>query len=369
MSSTSGSSSGLERTGYRPKHLAIADSVRDEIYGGKLKAGQFLMTELELAEHYGVSNKTVSKAMGILVSEGLIERTPRRGSVVLGSGKGRDRLSRGRSVCLFMLTEEEVYGDITSKITSLLLAGKYYPVTINNSIYDGPPQGVEDFLRTIWDDRPYGMIIDGISTKLPCSFIAENRSRAGKIVFVNNVPCSDFLGDFSCVLVDYVEAGRMAAREFKRKGCRTVNFFTVPEPLAITKDSSNQKGILEGFREESIALGLEFREEVSWRLMSGEPLEEVLNVLERTASLPTGIIAYPDFNAVENVIPAMRKRGFSRDKYSLIGFFNTRLAKEYKLDSFSINEEELARLSVKALLDSGTEAQKLFVVPELIQRS
>ncbi len=65
-----------QRAGYR----LVADDLRDRIRRGQVTEGARLPTEAELVESYKVSRQTVRRAYLELVSEGLVERIPGRGS-------------------------------------------------------------------------------------------------------------------------------------------------------------------------------------------------------------------------------------------------------------------------------------------------
>ncbi|MEV1174299.1 GntR family transcriptional regulator [Nonomuraea sp. NPDC049784] len=60
----------------------VAAELRRAIYSGVLGPGAQLPTEAQLMEDHGVSRNTVRLALGELVNEGLVTRTPRRGTVV-----------------------------------------------------------------------------------------------------------------------------------------------------------------------------------------------------------------------------------------------------------------------------------------------
>ena len=65
-----------------PKYLQIALSLREEI-GETLKAGDYLPSERALCERFGVNLKTVRSALALLQQDGLVEKLPSRGTVVL----------------------------------------------------------------------------------------------------------------------------------------------------------------------------------------------------------------------------------------------------------------------------------------------
>jgi GntR family transcriptional regulator len=65
-----------------PAYRRIADSLRRDIEGGSLLAGDQLPTENELAEAWGTSRSTVRDAIKVLVTRGLVEARPGQGTFV-----------------------------------------------------------------------------------------------------------------------------------------------------------------------------------------------------------------------------------------------------------------------------------------------
>lgn len=67
----------------RSKLEEMMASIRDSIRSGAFKNGQFLPSELELAEQYNLSKHSVRKGLDILVTEGYVQKIPRIGNKVL----------------------------------------------------------------------------------------------------------------------------------------------------------------------------------------------------------------------------------------------------------------------------------------------
>ncbi len=65
-----------------PIYAKIAEMIREEIRNGNFKPGAQLPTEEELCRLYNVSRGTIQKALGLLVSEGIISRRRGIGSFV-----------------------------------------------------------------------------------------------------------------------------------------------------------------------------------------------------------------------------------------------------------------------------------------------
>jgi GntR family transcriptional regulator len=66
----------------RAAYLVLADELRGLIRSGNTSASGQLPTEMSLADHHGLSRQTVRRAYLELVSEGLVDRIPGRGTFV-----------------------------------------------------------------------------------------------------------------------------------------------------------------------------------------------------------------------------------------------------------------------------------------------
>lgn len=69
----------------RPRHQQLAEALYTEIAGGHLAIGDRLPTEHELSQTHGLARGTVREALAKLEDLGMINRTPRRGTVVSAS--------------------------------------------------------------------------------------------------------------------------------------------------------------------------------------------------------------------------------------------------------------------------------------------
>lgn len=67
---------------WRAKLDAMINGIRDDVEGGKRNDGDFLPSELELAEQYGISKHSVRKGLDLLVEQGYVLKIPRIGNKV-----------------------------------------------------------------------------------------------------------------------------------------------------------------------------------------------------------------------------------------------------------------------------------------------
>jgi DNA-binding GntR family transcriptional regulator len=88
----------IERS--KPPYEQVADDLRAEIAAGTLKLGDMLPSERVLAEEYGISRATATKAVASLRSQGLVESVVGVGTRVTERGRPRTKtpLDRYRSV-------------------------------------------------------------------------------------------------------------------------------------------------------------------------------------------------------------------------------------------------------------------------------
>jgi GntR family transcriptional regulator len=77
-----------------PLYRQLADLVRKRIQGGELRHGARLPSEAQLGNAYGISRITVRQALSELEREGLLERTPGKGTFVRQSTRRVERLTK-----------------------------------------------------------------------------------------------------------------------------------------------------------------------------------------------------------------------------------------------------------------------------------
>jgi GntR family transcriptional regulator len=63
-------------------YVRIADALRQQITGGRIKAGQPIPSITSLTQEHGVARQTAAKAVQLLESEGLVYRVPGLGYYV-----------------------------------------------------------------------------------------------------------------------------------------------------------------------------------------------------------------------------------------------------------------------------------------------
>lgn len=110
----------LSPTSPVPLYHQIADQLRQTIEAGKLTKGDFLPSEIELAERWRVSRPTARRAIQQLVDQGMLVRKRGVGTQVVASHVRRgiklsslydDLASSGRSPTTSVITLEQIASD------------------------------------------------------------------------------------------------------------------------------------------------------------------------------------------------------------------------------------------------------------------
>ena len=359
--------------GFAPKHMLIADKIRESIVSGKLAVGSRLMPDTELANLYKVNKKTVANGMAGLVAEGLISRTPGRGSIVLKQNIVA-RTTR-KAVGLVMLSQGDVYGNIAGVIVESLMKRGLYPVLINNTIFSSAisatgSKRLYTLIESILMDEPSGLIIDG-DESVPFTLLERNIGRCKNIVFINRYQAMKKIAGAKYVLTDYEEGGRILARHLIGMGHKRITFFPNKEGTKIGYAGSPQQQILAGIKEVCVTEKVEFNNQIPERLMAGKALENVCSEYMTGKQRPTGAGAISDSEIFHHISPALTKIGLNiPNDISMIGFFNTPWSEKFSppLTTVSINETSLAKLAVQMLTNEIKEIE-IKLKPELVERN
>ena len=173
----------------KPKHVQVADIVREQILSGAFSKGTRLLPDKDLALKYQIHRNTVAAGLTALVEEGLLERAPRRGTIVIKDADVGRFVTN--AVGMVMLGKGDVYGDLCLKFSQALALRRLYPVLINESIVDHQ-DCVTSYLdhMTSGAQRPFGLVIDGGRT-FPFDYLKSNLERFENIVFIIKYHCPE----------------------------------------------------------------------------------------------------------------------------------------------------------------------------------
>lgn len=64
-------------------YLKLVNNLKEQILSGFIRPGDFLLSEFEMAKHYGLSRASVRKSLEILTNEGFVVKKPGQGTMVI----------------------------------------------------------------------------------------------------------------------------------------------------------------------------------------------------------------------------------------------------------------------------------------------
>ena len=193
----------------QPKYQLLQQWLRDQINSGEYTANQQIPTELELAEQFGYSRQTIRQAISGLEQEGLLKRTPGRGTFVCRQNAGRVNRSESRTRRVGVLTtylDDYIFPGIINGIERVLSRHDYLftlGLTHNKTLDEAT--ALQKLLAAGVD----GLIIEGTKTALPTpneGILQSFRDAGIPMVFING--CYDGAND-SYVLMDDVQSGEL----------------------------------------------------------------------------------------------------------------------------------------------------------------
>lgn len=322
------------------KQDIVTEKVRNWINQGKYRPGDRLPTNIELAEIFGVNTRTIAAGLSRLVEEDLIERAPKRGTVV------KNKVPKITSNCvpLVSMTTGDFYSDIAIVTDSLLLNEKLFPIVIDPAIAQCKER-VHSFLERIsMHQQPFGYLIEG-EMSIPYEYIIENEEQFANSVFIFSYHQKDKIPFAKYVLIDFDKIGVMAAEYFAAKGAKNIIFPAVKEPSYQGIFSSNQELIMRGLARRSAELGLNFDEGFFWRLHAGAPLKQMIS--DKIKNEPVdAVFCYSDFRILEtrNVL---KSNGIN--DVCLLGNMNTPHAAKHGFPSFDWQVQQVMDVAVNML--------------------
>ena len=202
----------------QPKYQLLQQWLRDQINSGEYTANQQIPTELELAEQFGYSRQTIRQAISGLEQEGLLKRTPGRGTFVCQQNAGRVNRSESRTRRVGVLTtylDDYIFPGIINGIERVLSRHDYLftlGLTHNKTLNEAT--ALQKLLAAGVD----GLIIEGTKTALPTpneGILQSFRDAGIPMVFING--CYDGAND-SYVLTDDVQSGELLTQHLIDRG-------------------------------------------------------------------------------------------------------------------------------------------------------
>lgn len=325
----------------QPKHERLRSHLLAQLTTGRLKPGESLPSELQLADALHVARNTVRQALGELEREGLICRIRGKGTFV--HERVRLRLHRGLDVFALVVPETR-----TGFYPSLLHGFETASKSVHNQVIVCTTENDVDkqasAILQLLDKEIGGVaIVPTTGPETPAYQVSQLRQRGIPMVF-----CHRRVEAVQAPLVTFPfrQVGRVAGEAFVRHGHRRVALFST---YRVRSALDYEAGLREAMRggggdlpEEFVHYGSSFRPHV------GEHEEAVLQSLERMCrgpKPPTGVMA--SFDSLAEMIYLLLGRLDLRvpNDISLVGFGGTwrEGAVSRQLTSVTVDEAEIGR--------------------------
>lgn len=345
------------------KQDLIAETVRNWIIGGKYSPGQKLPTDVELANQFQVNKCTVAAGLNQLVEEKLLERAPRRGSVV----RRQEKMLCTNAVALITKTQGEMYSKFTARINRELLKRDLYPVLMDEGLNADYDEVIKFMRQLIKKSHPYGSLILG--DHIPYEELKKSPYCLFKTVFLLRYHYFEEFRDAYYALSDYEDMGRQIVQYFAERNIKRILFPATAEIKFRGNWASMQVTLLEHIKNYARREGLEVDDSLFWRMHCDAPADAVLPDAIRSSKVPTGIFAFSDSFLAARILPIIRNMGMDPQKdFAILGNFNTEQSEMLGFDTFDHRVEEIAEIGVRMLTGEITE-KKILLPPQLIHRS
>ena len=350
-----------------PKYMIIAKKIREEILSGQFPEGSKLPPDEVMAKAYGINKRTVAAGMASLVADGLITRTPGRGTIVV-----RQKVVERRTdmICCITWSSGDLFDTLQAETTEEMLKRGFYPAYIPYSLFRIGADSMENqqlrrYMELAINNLPHGMLIYG-ERFVPYDLIERNLKKCGNLVFI-----WDYSNDHEIpakyVLIDYEAAAKKAANYFQKNGHKKVTLLTTPvnniEKYARKPPQYRYHKALE---KACANIGIEYDNEIPMMLWNKNPEEGVFETILRrkiTAAAMTSDSAY--FFHYKSTMEKLNIR--IPEDLSLIGFYNIK-DKAKDLTTFDVKTHKMATLSANMLFENSDEIKRIYVEPELIER-
>ncbi len=351
-----------------PKYIMVEDYVKKYIEVKKLKNGDLLPTENELAEELDIHANTVKHGLNNLVKEGIIFRERGKGTFVSSPGK-------------FTTTDNHTIGIIVedlfkrSELCSAIVRGIDDVVSEKNISYflgnsDNEFEKIKNYLNQFFERSVSGVILMPLQSNTE----HENNYKIIEMLKKNDVPVvlvNRYLKGFA---VDYVvsnneNGGFISTEYFIKNGHKKIAY--IIEPFCSTIEER-----LVGYKLALARNGLEYNEALV--VVSDNRLEEagvngVETLFERGVEF-TAIFCSND-SVAKGAYETLGKKGLSvPDDVSLIGYDDTPEAQILPVSLSTVSQpaynlgKEAAKLLLKRINDPDKEYERIILESKLIIR-
>lgn len=350
----------------KPKYQALKDYLIETIKEEKLKPGEQIQSENELAEKFGISRHTVRQAIGELVNEGWLYRTQGKGTFVDRRPDVKNTPSKIIGVMTTYLNDY-IFPSIIRGIDSVLSSDGY---NIFLCCTYNQQEKERLCLENLLNQKIDGLIVEPTKSALPNSNLDLYRELSAQgipILFIHG--CYQRL-DYSYVVEDDRLGGYLAAKHLFELGHRKIGgIFKI--------DDQQGHGRFEGFQNAHKEAGIQLLDSSVLWFDTGEMdykfNSDANGYIREFLSGCSAVVCYNDQIAVK-VMDIIRGMGLAvPGDISVVSFDDSHIAvaSEPKLTTIAHPKEFLGIKAAEAMLQMIERKVNYFDVkisPELIVR-
>ena len=360
----------MDQDSYLPKYLKIKKYIKQLIEEEKIKPGEKIPSEYELANKHEVSRHTIRKALDLLLQEGLLYKEQGVGTFYGGRADDSSKMVGFVSISV----HDYIFSDILTGIDDALHEAGYQLLLGNSK--DNIDREADIINNMLERD------IDGLIIEPAKSSYEENNIDIFYEIREQNIPVviidSAFTDDsFSYVVVDDVRGGKTATSYLIASGHSRIAIIYKDSHLPGRQRFLGYKRALE---DAGRPLLTEFIKSYHFSELEtpdkfSDEINKIVDSLLSYEPSPTAIFCFNDQVAVE-VKEHLNLTGKSiPDDISLIGYDDSKLVKLNNIGITSISHpkklagEKAAEIILKNLQEDDISSEKIIFEPELVKRN
>jgi GntR family transcriptional regulator, arabinose operon transcriptional repressor len=353
-----------------PKYMQLKQEILSWLHSGRLKQGDQMPSENEIAERFQMSRQTVRQTFGELEQEGWLYRVQGKGTFVSNPQAQKAQAVQTIGV-LTTYISDYIFPHIVRGVEAAL-RDKSYRLLLSST--DNDKEKEKECLAMMMSQPLSGLIIEPTKS-------AEGNPNLSYYLSLDyqNIPyimINERYSEMNCpyVKVDDETGGFLAAQHLIELGHRRIAGFFKTDDL---QGVNRLKGFIQAHHQYQIPLLPGMVIDYVTEEKQGKPIEMAMILLSPLEDRPTALVCYNDDLAVK-LLEVIRKLGLNvPDDVSLVGFDDSNLATatEVKITTLTHPKTEMgiaaANLLVEMIENKATERssfQKIFV-PELIIRA
>ncbi len=358
----------MEKTSQKQlKYYQIMEDLKEQIFSGRLHAGDKLPSENQLAQTYQVSRQTVRKAIEMLTDTGLVYAEHGRGTFCSELVRHTSNSKNVAVVTTYL--SDYIFPRVIQGIDKVLTESGY-SIILKNTRNSRTQEArcLEELLQKDID----GVIIEPSKSQIYCKHLnLYEKLEEYRIPYVFIQGCFSQLADKPQVLMDDCKGGYLITKHLIDQGHKRIAGVFKSDD---TQGQNRHKGYVRALQEAGIAYDPDI---VIWFYTEDRkihPYECVKQMLEKGVDLDA-IVCYNDQIAV-HVIRAITSIGKRvPEDVSVTGYDNSNIAGSLaglRLTTIAHPQEKLGEMAAELLLEmireeSAETGKKILIEPELIE--